>query len=180
MKKTILLCGVVALTALNFNACDSDEEDEVTSIVTNKLTSEFVEASDCLGSPFDESDESNDSIQPLFSLKNSQIIATFFSYTFDKNKGEILFTANNFTMGCDAIPKMDVDIKGDTLVVKPYDANTSEDRADCVCRFDITAKVKGATPKVFYVRPATMNDAEDLKTIDLGKESEGALYFYSY
>ena len=173
MKKTLLFCGLAALAAFNFMSCDDDEENNNGSTTNNgggtttsNLSAEFVGASDCLGSPFD-TDETRAGLDNLS-----------MGYKFDKEKGEVELILENSVFSCDATPKMDIRFSGDTIIFGAY--NAGSDLADCVCRFNISSKVKGAESKVYYIRPEFAIGEENVQVLELSQKSEGTVYFSMY
>jgi hypothetical protein len=174
MKKTLLFCGLFATAAFNFMSCDDEDEnnngDNSTNnggSTTSNLSGEFVGASDCLGSPYDtEGTRAGEGDQPA---------GTKLGYKFDKEKGEVELTLENLVLNCAATPKMDIRFSGDTIIFNAYNAGSEE--ANCICRYNLTSKVKGVESKVYYIRPERFTDAEDLQVLELSQKSEGAVYF---
>ena len=173
MKKTLLFCGLFAIAAFNFMSCDDDDEnnDNTTNNgggTTSNLSAEFVGASDCLGSPYDTEGTRADGM-------NNQIMTPFINYKLDSVKGELELNLENFVLNCAATPKMDIRFSGDTIIFNAYNAGSEE--ADCICRYNLTSKVKGVESKVYYIRPERLTDAEDIQVLELSQKSEGAVYF---
>lgn len=173
MKKTLLFCGLFAIAAFNFMSCDDDDEnnDNTTNNgggTTSNLSAEFVGASDCLGSPYDTEGTRADGM-------NNQIMTPFINYKLDSVKGELELNLENFVLNCAATPKMDIRFSGDTIIFNAYNAGSEE--ADCICRYNLTSKVKGVESKVYYIRPERFTDAEDLQVLELSQNNEGAVYF---
>ena len=181
MKKTLLFCGLFAIAACNFMSCDDEDENNNNDNTTNNggnttnngggatsnLSGEFVGASDCLGSPYDtEGTRAGEGDQPA---------GTKLGYKFDKEKGEVELTLENLVLNCDATPKMDIRFSGDTIIFNAY--NAGSDAADCVCRYNLTSKVKGAESKVYYVRPEFSIGEETVQVLELSQKSEGTVYF---
>ena len=83
----------------------------------------------------------------------------------------------NAVMNCAAKPKMDITFSGDTIIFTPYDADTSEIKANCVCLYNLTSKVKGVESKVYYIRPINSTDAEDVQVLELSQKEEGVVNF---
>ena len=79
----------------------------------------------------------------------------------------------NAVMNCAAKPKMDITFSGDTIILTPYDADTSEIEANCVCLYNLTSKVKGVESKVYYIRPSYLRNEEDIKVLELSQKEEG-------
>ena len=175
MKKTLLFCGLFAIAAFNFMSCD-DEDDNNNSNSTNNggsttsnLSAEFISASDCLGSP-------SDSVKTRAG-EGDQPGGTKLGYKYDKEKGEVELTLENLVLNCAATPKMDIRFSGDTIIFNAY--NAGSDAANCICRYNLTSKVKGAESKVYYIRPERLTDAEDLQVLELSQKEEGVVYFKS-
>ncbi len=174
MKKTLLFCSLFAIAAFNFMSCDDEDENNNGDNSTNNgggttsnLSAEFVGASDCLGSPSDtEGTRAGEGDQPA---------GTKLGYKFDKEKGEVELTLENLVLNCAATPKMDIRFSGDTIIFNAYNAGSEE--ANCICRYNLTSKVKGVESKVYYIRPERFTDAEDLQVLELSQKSEGAVYF---
>ena len=170
MRKKILFFGLVAITAFNFMSCDDEEENNNSSNngggTTSNLSAEFVGASDCQGSPFDDETRAGDQ-------SNGPRIV----YKYDSSKGEMALNLENAVMNCAAKPKMDITFSGDTIIFTPYDADTSEIKADCVCLYNLTSKVKGVESKVYYIRPSYLRNEEDIKVLELTQKEEGVVSF---
>ena len=174
MKKTLLFCSLFAIAAFNFMSCDDEDENNNGDNSTNNgggttsnLSAEFVGASDCLGSPSDtEGTRAGEGDQPA---------GTKLGYKFDKEKGEVELTLENLVLNCAATPKMDIRFSGDTIIFNAYNAGSEE--ANCICRYNLTSKVKGVESKVYYIRPERFTDAEDLQVLELSQKNEGAVYF---
>ena len=171
MRKKILFFGLVAITAFNFMSCDDEEENNNSSnngggTTTSNLLAEFVGASDCQGSPFDDETRADDQ-------SNGPRIV----YKYDSSKGEMALNLENAVMNCAAKPKMVVTFSGDTIIFTPYDADTSEIKADCVCLYNLTSKVKGVESKVYYIRPSYLRNEEDIKVLELTQKEEGVVSF---
>ena len=174
MKKTLLFFSLAALAAFNFMSCDDEDENNNGSTTNNgggatsNLSGEFVGASDCLGSPYDTEGTRADGM-------NNQIMTPFINYKLDSVKGELELNLENFVLNCAATPKMDIRFSGDTIIFNAYNAGSEE--ADCICRYNLTSKVKGAESKVYYIRPERFTDAEDLQVLELSQKNEGVVYF---
>ncbi len=166
MKKTLIFCSLLAISAFNFLSCD-DEDENNNGNTTNNLSGEFVGASDCLGSPYDsDGTRAGEGDQPA---------GTKLGYKYDKEKGEVELTLENLVLNCAATPQMDIRFSGDTIIFNAY--NAGSDAANCICRYNLTSKVKGAESKVYYIRPERLTDAEDLQVLELSQKNEGAVYF---
>ena len=174
MKKTLLFCSLFAIAAFNFMSCDDEDEnnngDNSTNnggSTTSNLSAEFVGASDCLGSPSDtEGTRAGEGDQPA---------GTKLGYKFDKEKGEVELTLENLVLNCAATPKMDIRFSGDTIIFNAY--NAGSEAANCICRYNLTSKVKGVESKVYYIRPERFTDAEDLQVLELSQKEEGSVSF---
>ena len=174
MKKTLLFCSLFAIAAFNFMSCDDEDEnnngDNSTNnggSTTSNLSAEFVGASDCLGSPYDtEGTRAGEGDQPA---------GTKLGYKFDKEKGEVELTLENLVLNCAATPKMDIRFSGDTIIFNAY--NAGSEAANCICRYNLTSKVKGVESKVYYIRPERLTDAEDLQVLELSQKEEGSVSF---
>ena len=174
MRKKFLFFSLAALAAFNFMSCDDEDEnnngDNTTNnrggTTTSNLSAEFVGASDCQGSPFDDETRAGD-----------QSNGTRIVYKYDSSKGEMALNLENAVMNCAALPKMVVTFSGDTIIFTPYDADTSEIKADCVCLYNLTSKVKGVESKVYYIRPSYLRNEEDIKVLELTQKEEGVVSF---
>jgi hypothetical protein len=170
MRKKILFFGLVAITAFNFMSCDDEEENNNSSnnggTTTSNLSAEFISASDCQGSPYGDGTRADDQ-------SNGPRIV----YKYDSSKGEVELNLENAVMNCAATPKMDITFSGDTIIFIPYDADTSEIKADCVCLYNLTSKVKGVESKVYYIRPSYLRNEEDIKVLELSQKEDGVLSF---
>ena len=174
MKKTLLFCSLFAIAAFNFMSCDDEDENNNGDNSTNNgggttsnLSAEFVGASDCLGSPSDtEGTRAGEGDQPA---------GTKLGYKFDKEKGEVELTLENLVLNCAATPKMDIRFSGDTIIFNAY--NAGSEAANCICRYNLTSKVKGVESKVYYIRPERLTDAEDLQVLELSQKEEGSVSF---
>ena len=174
MKKTLLFCSLFAIAAFNFMSCDDEDENNNGDNSTNNgggttsnLSAEFVGASDCLGSPSDtEGTRAGEGDQPA---------GTKLGYKFDKEKGEVELTLENLVLNCAATPKMDIRFSGDTIIFNAY--NAGSEAANCICRYNLTSKVKGVESKVYYIRPERFTDAEDLQVLELSQKEEGSVSF---
>ena len=173
MRKKILFFGLVAITAFNFMSCDDEEENNNSSNngggTTSNLSAEFVGASDCQGSPYGDGTRADGA--------EEQIRIPFIAYKYDSSKGEMALNLENAVMNCAAKPKMDITFSGDTIIFTPYDADTSEIKADCVCLYNLTSKVKGVESKVYYIRPSYLRNEEDIKVLELTQKEEGVVSF---
>ena len=174
MRKKFLFFSLAALAAFNFMSCDDEDEnnngDNTTNngggTTTSNLSAEFVGASDCQGSPFDDETRAGD-----------QSNGTRIVYKYDSSKGEMALNLENAVVNCAALPKMVVTFSGDTIIFTPYDADTSEIKADCVCLYNLTSKVKGVESKVYYIRPSYLRNEEDIKVLELTQKEEGVVSF---
>ena len=170
MRKKILFFGLVAITAFNFMSCDDEEENNNSSnnggTTTSNLSAEFISASDCQGSPYGDGTRADDQ-------SNGPRIV----YKYDSSKGDVELNLENAVMNCAATPKMDITFSGDTIIFTPYDADTSEIKADCVCLYNLTSKVKGVESKVYYIRPSYLRNEEDIKVLELSQKEEGVVSF---
>ena len=174
MRKKFLFFSLAALAAFNFMSCDDEDEnnngDNTTNngggTTTSNLSAEFVGASDCQGSPFDDETRAGDQ-------SNGPRIV----YKYDSSKGEVELNLEDAVFNCAAQPKMVVTFSGDTIIFTPYDADTSEIKADCVCLYNLTSKVKGVESKVYYIRPSYLRNEEDLKVLELTQKEEGVVSF---
>ena len=170
MRKKILFFGLVAITAFNFMSCDDEEENNNSSnnggTTTSNLSAEFISASDCQGSPYGDGTRADDQ-------SNGPRIV----YKYDSSKGEVELNLEDAVMNCAATPKMDITFSGDTIIFIPYDADTSEIKADCVCLYNLTSKVKGVESKVYYIRPSYLRNEEDIKVLELSQKEDGVLSF---
>lgn len=171
MRKKILFFGLVAITAFNFMSCDDEEENNNSSnngggTTTSNLSAEFISASDCQGSPYGDGTRSDDQ-------SNGPRIV----YKYDSSKGEVELNLEDAVFNCAAQPKMDITFSGDTIIFTPYDADTSEIKADCVCLYNLTSKVKGVESKVYYIRPSYLRNEEDIKVLELTQKEEGVVSF---
>ena len=174
MKKTLLFCSLFAIAAFNFLSCDDEDENNNGNTTNNgggtttsNLSAEFVGASDCLG----------DTMDVVVTRAGEQIKTPFISYKFDSTKGELELNLENVAFNCAATPKMDIRFIGDTIIFNAY--NAGSDAANCICRYNLTSKVKGAESKVYYIRPERLTDAEDLQVLELSQKEEGVVYFKS-
>lgn len=160
----------MAIASFNLLSCDDEEENNNSSNngggTTSNLSAEFVGASDCQGSPFDDETRADDH-------NNGPRIV----YKYDSSKGEMALNLENAVMNCAAQPKMVVTFSGDTIIFTPYDADTSEIKADCVCLYNLTSKVKGVESKVYYIRPSYLRNEEDIKVLELSQKEEGIVSF---
>ena len=160
----------MAIASFNLLSCDDEEENNNSSNngggTTSNLSAEFVGASDCQGSPFDDETRAGDQ-------SNGPRIV----YKYDSSKGEMALNLENAVMNCAAQPKMVVTFSGDTIIFTPYDADTSEIKADCVCLYNLTSKVKGVESKVYYIRPSYLRNEEDIKVLELTQKEEGIVSF---
>ncbi len=152
-------------------SCDDEDENSNTTnngsgTTTSNLSAEFISASDCQGSPFDDETRADDH-------NNGPRIV----YKYDSSKGEMALNLENAVMNCAAKPKMDITFSGDTIIFTPYDADTSEIKADCVCLYNLTSKVKGVESKVYYIRPSYLRNEEDIKVLELSQKEEGEAFF---
>ncbi len=152
-------------------SCDDEDENSNTTnngsgTTTSNLSAEFISASDCQGSPFDDETRADDH-------NNGPRIV----YKYDSSKGEMALNLENAVMNCAAKPKMDITFSGDTIIFTPYDADTSEIKADCVCLYNLTSKVKGVESKVYYIRPSYLRNEEDIKVLELSQKEEGEACF---
>ena len=153
-------------------SCDDEDENNNGNTTNNgggttsNLSAEFVGASDCQGSPFDDETRAGDQ-------SNGPRIV----YKYDSSKGEMALNLENAVMNCAAKPKMDITFSGDTIILTPYDADTSEIKANCVCLYNLTSKVKGVESKVYYIRPSYLRNEEDIKVLELSQKEEGVVYF---
>ena len=170
MRKKILFFGLVAITAFNFMSCDDEEENNNSSnnggTTTSNLSAEFISASDCQGSPYGDGTRADDQ-------SNGPRIV----YKYDSSKGEVELNLEDAVFNCAAQPKMVVTFSGDTIIFTPYDADTSEIKADCVCLYNLTSKVKGVESKVYYIRPSYLRNEEDIKVLELSQKEEGVVSF---
>ena len=170
MRKKILFFGLVAITAFNFMSCDDEEENNNSSnnggTTTSNLSAEFISASDCQGSPYGDGTRADDQ-------SNGPRIV----YKYDSSKGEVELNLEDAVFNCAAQPKMVVTFSGDTIIFTPYDADTSEIKADCVCLYNLTSKVKGVESKVYYIRPSYLRNEEDIKVLQLTQKEEGVVSF---
>ena len=175
MKKTLLFCGLFAIAAFNFMSCDDEDENNNTTNngggATSNLSAEFVGASDCLGSPFEEETRADGA--------ENQIKIPFITYKYDSSKDEVELNFENVKMNCAAKPKMDISFSGDTIIFSPYDANTG-DHAECICIYNLTSRVKGVESKVYYIRPFYLQNEENIKVLELSQKEEGVLSFSMY
>lgn len=164
------MCGLMAIASFNLLSCDDEEENNNSSNngggTTSNLSAEFVGASDCQGSPFD------DETRAGYQSNGPRIV-----YKYDSSKGEMALNLENAVMNCAAKPKMDITFSGDTIIFTPYDADTSEIKADCVCLYNLTSKVKGVESKVYYIRPSYLRNEEDIKVLELTQKEEGVVSF---
>ena len=179
MKKTLLFCGIFALAAFNFMSCDDEDENNNGSTTNNgggtttsNLSAEFVGASDCLGNALGDGTRADGA--------DDQIIIPFIAYKYDSAKGEVELNLENARMNCAAKPKMDITFSGDTIIFNAYNSDTSGDMARCICRFNLTSKVKGVESKVYYIRPINSTDAEDVQVLELSQKEEGVVYFQNF
>ena len=154
-------------------SCDDEDENNNgnttnngSGTTTSNLSAEFISASDCQGSPFDDETRADDQ-------SNGPRIV----YKYDSSKGEMALNLENAVMNCAALPKMDITFSGDTIIFTPYDADTSEIKANCVCLYNLTSKVKGVESKVYYIRPINSTDAEYVQVLELSQKEEGVVYF---
>ncbi|MCR5247090.1 MAG: hypothetical protein K6E14_04810 [Paludibacteraceae bacterium] len=174
MRKKFLFFSIAALAAFNFMSCDDEDEnnngDNTTNngggTTTSNLSAEFISASDCQGSPYGDGTRADDQ-------SNGPRIV----YKYDSSKGEVELNLENAVMNCAATPKMDITFSGDTIIFIPYDADTSEIKADCVCLYNLTSKVKGVESKVYYIRPSYLRNEEDIKVLELSQKEDGVLSF---
>ena len=170
MRKKILFFGLVAITAFNFMSCDDEEENNNSSnnggTTTSNLSAEFISASDCQGSPYGDGTRADDQ-------SNGPRIV----YKYDSSKGEVELNLEDAVFNCAAQPKMVFTFSGDTIIFTPYDADTSEIKADCVCLYNLTSKVKGVESKVYYIRPSYLRNEEDIKVLELTQKEEGVVSF---
>jgi hypothetical protein len=176
MRKKFLFFGLVAITAFNFMSCDDEDENNNGNTTNNgggtttsNLSAEFVGASDCQGSPYGDGTRADGA--------EEQIRIPFIAYKYDSSKGEVELNLENAVMNCAAKPKMVVTFSGDTIIFTPYDADTSEIKADCVCLYNLTSKVKGVESKVYYIRPSFLRNEEDIKVLELSQKKEGVVSF---
>ena len=175
MKKTLLFCGIFAIAAFNFLSCD-DEDDNNNSnssdnggATTSNLSAEFVGASDCLGNALGDGTRADGA--------DDQIIHPSIAYKYDSAKGEVELNLENARMNCAAKPKMDITFSGDTIIFNAYNSDTSGVMARCICRFNLTSKVKGVESKVYFIRPINSTDAEDVQVLELSQKEEGVVNF---
>ncbi len=177
MRKKFLFFSLAALAAFNFMSCDDEDEnnngDNTTNngggTTTSNLSAEFVGASDCLGNALGDGTRADGA--------DDQIIIPFIAYKYDSAKGEVELNLENARMNCAAKPKMDITFSGDTIIFNAYNSDTSGDMARCICRFNLTSKVKGVESKVYYIRPINSTDAEDVQVLELSQKEEGVVYF---
>ena len=117
MRKKFLFFSLAALAAFNFMSCDDEDEnnngDNTTNngggTTTSNLSAEFVGASDCQGSPFDDETRAGDQ-------SNGPRIV----YKYDSSKGEVELNLEDAVFNCAAQPKMVVTFSGDTIIFTPY------------------------------------------------------------
>ena len=177
MKKALLFCGIFAIAAFNFLSCDDEDDNNNSNSsdngggTTSNLSAEFVGASDCLRNTL-EGVDNEDATRALYFNENPSI-----SYKYDSAKGEVELNLQNAVLNCAAQPKMDITFSGDTIIFTPYDADTSEIKADCVCLYNLTSKVKGVESKVYYIRPSYLRNEEDIKVLELSQKEDGVLSF---
>ena len=164
------MCGLMAIASFNLLSCDDEEENNNSSnnggTTTSNLSVEFISASDCQGSPYGDGTRADDQ-------SNGPRIV----YKYDSSKREMALNLENAVMNCAAKPKMDITFSGDTIIFIPYDADTSEIKADCVCLYNLTSKVKGVESKVYYIRPSYLRNEEDIKVLELSQKEDGVLSF---
>ncbi len=160
----------MAIASFNLLSCDDEEENNNSSnnggTTTSNLSVEFISASDCQGSPYGDGTRADDQ-------SNGPRIV----YKYDSSKGEVELNLENAVMNCAATPKMDITFSGDTIIFIPYDADTSEIKADCVCLYNLTSKVKGVESKVYYIRPSYLRNEEDIIVLELSQKEDGVLSF---
>ena len=172
MRKKFLFFGLVAITAFNFMSCDDDDENNNGNTTNNgggttsNLSAEFIGASDCQGSPYGDGTRAGDQ-------SNGPRIV----YKYDSSKGEMALNLENAVMNCAAKPKMDITLSGDTIIFNAYNSDTSGVMARCICRFNLTSKVKGVESKVYFIRPINSTDVEDVQVLELSQKEEGVVNF---
>lgn len=182
MRKKFLLCGLMAIAAINFISCDDEDENNDSKVenktnnnsngsTTSKLSGKFVSASDCLGSPVAEEtraavDENNHKLPELV-------------YKYDKSKQEIEINIENATLTCGSLPKMEMTFKGDTIIVNVFDSSDRSSWQKCQCTYNVKSIVNGAESKVYYVRPEVATNEEDVKILELSQKEEGRFAFSS-
>lgn len=170
MRKKFLLCGLMAVAAINFISCDDDDNNETPTNnnsnggATPALSGEFIGSSDCLGSPLDFE-------KTRAGLFDDQTIV----YKFDAEKGELELKFEHTVLECEAQAHVDLSFNGDTIIYLVNNADTSGIHANCICVYDIESKVKGVQSKVYYIRPAYLFDEEQIKVLELSQKSEGKL-----
>ncbi|MBE6327565.1 MAG: hypothetical protein E7077_11045 [Bacteroidales bacterium] len=174
MKKTLLFCSIFAIAAFNFMSCDDEDENNNTTnngggTTTSNLSAEFVGASDCLGSPYEMLDTR--------AGEDDQSAGTKLVYKYDEAKGELELTLEHAILECASIPKMNVKFSGDTILLLPYNADTSGIHANCICLYDLTSKVKGVESKVYYVRPEYSTGEENVQVLELSQKNEDFVFF---
>lgn len=180
MKKTLLFCGLFAIAACNFMSCDDEDENNNTTNnggnttnngggATSNLSAEFVSASDCLGSP--------DYLFETRAGEEDLQAGTKLVYKYDEAKGELELTLEHVILECASIPKMNVKFSGDTILLLPYNADTSGMHARCICLYDLTSIVKGVESKVYYVRPEHSTGDENVQVLELSQKNEDFVYF---
>ncbi|MBP5703124.1 MAG: hypothetical protein J6X12_00315 [Paludibacteraceae bacterium] len=177
MKKKLLYCSIFAIAAFNFMSCDDEDEnnndgnstDNGGSTTTSNLSAEFVGASDCLGSPYDT--------EGTRAGEGDQSAGTKLVYKYDEAKGELELTLEHAILECASIPKMNVKFSGDTILLLPYNADTSGIHANCICLYDLTSKVKGVESKVYYVRPEYSTGEENVQVLELSQKNEDFVFF---
>lgn len=160
-------------------SCDDEDENNNSNTTNNgsgtttsNLSAEFISASDCQGSTYGDGTRADGA--------EEQIKIPFIAYKYDSSKGEVELNLENAVMNCAAKPKMDITFSGDTIIFTPYDADTSEIKADCVCLYNLTSKVKGVESKVYYIRPINSTDVEDVQVLELSQKEEGVVYFQNF
>ena len=172
MRKRFLLCGLMAIAAVNFISCDDEDENNDSKVenktnnnsnggtTTPKLSGEFVSSSDCL----------RNSLGVTRSDADEERYPLTLSYKYDSAKGEVELTLNNMELNCAGNAKMELSFNGDTIFV----GATSDFGAKCFCDFDVTSKVKGVQSKVYYICPINTKDEEEIKAIELSQKEEGS------
>ncbi len=162
MNKKIYIGVILSLISLIlvFFSCKKDEPENTES----KIDWECLGCSECKTKA-----EYNKEVE--FNDDNEELIM---SYDFDMNKGEGFIIRKNLNlMDCDADPYSEVYVYGDTISIYfQYDLNGGK----CMCFFDITTKIKGLKPQVYYIDVHDQQMEYDF-VIDLAKCPRGKFYW---
>lgn len=169
MRKTFLMCGLMAIAAMGFIACDDEDDNNSNNNKTTNLTAEFVSGTDCLGSPYATETRTN--------VDENMMMLPSLVYKYDKSKGEVEINVENAVLTCGSTPKMDIIFRKDTLIIGVYDGSDGSEWARCDCLYNVKSVVKGVESKVYYIRPINSDNEEDVKVLELSQKEEGSFVF---